>query len=81
MLRCNVVCTAMCVITFIKWLHVTVHVTVQYSAHLVESEESEISHHSESTDTGSGRDLTRHLQTDLHYLQRVGEDHLGASSL
>lgn len=50
-------------------------------AHLVEAEKAQVTDHAERTDSGSSGDLARHLQADLHDLQRVGKDHLRASSL
>lgn len=50
-------------------------------AHLVEAKEAQVTDHAESADSGPGGDLSCHLQADLHNLQGVGEDHLGASSL
>lgn len=49
--------------------------------YLVKAEEAEVTDHTECADSWSGGDLTCHLQADLHYLQRVGKDHLRASGL
>lgn len=50
-------------------------------SYLVESKEAQVTHHTKCTDTRSSGDLACHLQTDLHYLQRVSKDHLRGSSL
>lgn len=50
-------------------------------SHLVESKEAEVPDDGEGADPRPRGDLSRHLQTDLYNLQRVGEDHLGATSL
>lgn len=48
---------------------------------LVKSDEAEALHDGQGADSGPGGDLSCHLQTDLHDLQRVGEDHLGTAGL
>lgn len=50
-------------------------------SHLVKSEEAEVPDDRQGTDPRPRGDLSCHLQTDLYYLQWVGEDHLGATSL
>lgn len=50
-------------------------------AHLVQSEEAQVTHHVEGADPFRRGDLSCHLETDLHDLQWVGEDDLRASSL
>lgn len=49
--------------------------------YLVEAKEAQVTDHGQSTDSGSGGDFAGHLQANLHNLQRVGKDHLRASSL
>lgn len=49
--------------------------------YLVQSEEAEVTDDAERTDPRPRGDLTCYLQANLHNLQRVGEDNLGASSL
>lgn len=49
--------------------------------HLVKAKEAQVPDHGQGTDPAGRGDLSGHLETDLHYLQRVGEDHLGASGL
>lgn len=49
--------------------------------YLVEAEEAQVTNHAECADSRPGGDLACHLQANLHNLQRVGKDHLGASSL
>lgn len=51
------------------------------TSYLVEAEEAQVTDHAERADSRSSGDLARHLQANLHDLQRVGEDHLRASSL
>lgn len=51
------------------------------STHLIQTEKPQVPKHVQRTDSGSGGDLSSHLQADLHYLQWVGKDDLGASSL
>lgn len=50
-------------------------------SHLVESKEAEVPDDGEGADPRPRGDLSRNLQTDLYNLQRVGKDHLGATSL
>lgn len=49
--------------------------------YLVEAKEAQVSHNSQGTDPGPRGNLSRHLQTDLYDLQRIGENHLGSSCL
>lgn len=49
--------------------------------YLVEAKEAQVPHNSQGTDPWASSDLSSHLQTDLNNLQRIGENHLGASSL
>ena len=49
--------------------------------YLVEAKKAEVSDDGECADPRACGDLSRHLQTDLHDLQGVSEDHLGASGL
>ena len=49
--------------------------------YLVEAKEAQVSHNIQGTDPGACGDLSGHLQTDLNDLQRIGENHLGTSSL
>ena len=49
--------------------------------HLVEAEEAQVSHNTQGTDPGARGDLSSHLQSDLNDFQRIGENHLGCSSL
>ncbi|TNN53154.1 hypothetical protein EYF80_036615 [Liparis tanakae] len=46
-----------------------------------EAKEAQFSHNTQGFDPGADGDLSSHLQTDLNYLQRIGENHLGSSSL
>lgn len=48
---------------------------------LVETEESQVLDDRPGADLAAASYLTRHLQTDLHYLQGIGEHHLGTSGL
>lgn len=50
-------------------------------AYLVEAKEAQLPHHIQGTDPGPRGDLSSHLQTDFHDLQRIGENHLGGSGL
>lgn len=50
-------------------------------SHLVEPKAAEVPDDGQGTDPRPRCDLSCHLQTDLYNLQRVGEDHLGATSL
>lgn len=49
--------------------------------HLVQAEEAEVPHNVQGADPGARGDLSSHLQSDLNNLQRIGENHLGSSSL
>lgn len=49
--------------------------------YLIETEEAQVTDHTQCTDSRSSGDLTCNLQADLHNLQRVGKDHLRGSSL
>lgn len=49
--------------------------------YLVEAKEAQLPHHIQGTDPGPCGDLSSHLQTDFNDLQRIGENHLGSSSL
>lgn len=49
--------------------------------HLIQTKESQVPQHTQSADPGSCSDLSRYLQANLHYLQRVGEDDLRAAGL
>lgn len=49
--------------------------------YLVEAKEAQLPHHIQGTDPGPRGDLSSHLQTDFHDLQRIGENHLGSSGL
>lgn len=50
-------------------------------SHLVKPKEAQVPDDRQSADPRPRGDLSCHLQTDLYYLQRVCEDHLGSSSL
>lgn len=54
---------------------------VEGFTHFVEAKEAQVPDHGQGTDPAGRGDLSGHLETDLHYLQRVGEDHLGSSGL
>jgi hypothetical protein len=54
---------------------------VEGFTHFVEAKEAQVPDHGQGTDPAGRGDLSGHLETDLDYLQRVGEDHLGSSSL
>lgn len=49
--------------------------------YLVEAKEAQLPHNIQGTDPGPCGDLSGHLQTDFNDLQRIGENHLGSSSL
>lgn len=49
--------------------------------YLVETEEAEVSDHAERAHSRARGDLTGNLETDLHDLKGVGENHLRGSSL
>jgi len=53
----------------------------QQCAHLVESKNAEVSHDSDSAQTTRRCNFARNLQSNLHNLQRVREQHLTCSSL
>lgn len=53
----------------------------QAVCYLVEPEEAEVSHHAERAHSGARGDLTGDLETDLHDLKRIGENHLRSTSL
>ena len=50
-------------------------------SYLVETKEAKVLDDADGTDPRLANNLTRHLQADLHDLQRVGEHHLRRSSL
>lgn len=57
------------------------HGAAEVLTHLVQAEEAEVSYNVQGADPGARGDLSSHLQSDLNNLQRVGENHLGCSSL
>lgn len=57
------------------------HGAIEVMTYLVEAKEAQVSHNIQGTDPGACGDLSGHLQTDLNDLQRIGENHLGTSSL
>lgn len=56
-------------------------VLAEVLTYLVEAKEAQVSHNIQGTDPGPCGDLSSHLQTDFNDLQRIGENHLGTSSL
>lgn len=77
-----VLCVYMCVLCFCAYM-CTLHPVrrSKESTHLVQPKKSQVLKHVQSADPGSCGDLSGYLQADLHDLQRVGKDDLGASSL
>lgn len=57
------------------------HGDAEVPTYLVEAKEAQLPHHIQGTDPGPCGDLSSHLQTDFNDLQRIGENHLGSSSL
>lgn len=57
------------------------HAEVCMVRYLVETEEAEVSHHTERAHSGARGDLTGDLKTDLHDLKGISENHLRGTSL